>query len=148
MVVEEDFQLILPLLRLLSAIHHCLSLADCGRGLGSSGVTALDTMKPVTAPMTMTGIRSLCPPNNPNRRAIVKGAGRKAHATPAIPASTPTPCGMNVRISVRSCPSVPPINSNGKIGPPSKPVANDVPVSKILTSIISSNIPTPYGAGL
>jgi hypothetical protein len=43
-----------------------------------------------------------------------------AHAAPAIPASTPTPCGMNVRISDTTCPNVPPINSNGKIGSPSK----------------------------
>ena len=128
--------------------YHCLLLPGCGRGLGSSGATALDTMKPVTAPMTMTGIRSVCPPNRPSSRASVNGIGKKAHTAPAIPASTPTPCGMNVRISDRTCPNVPPINSNGKIGPPSKPVANEVLVSNILTSIISSSIPIPYAAGL
>ena len=79
---------------------------------------------------------------------MLREVGRKHMPAPAIPASTPTPCGMNVRISDRACPSVPPINSNGKIGPPSNPVANDVLVSKILTSIISSSIPIPYAAGL
>jgi hypothetical protein len=39
--------------------YHCLLLPGCGRGLGSSGATALETIKPVTAPMTMTGIRSV-----------------------------------------------------------------------------------------
>ena len=51
----------------------------------------MDIMNPETAPMTMTGIRSVCPPNSPSKMAIVKGSGRKAHAAPAIPASTPTP---------------------------------------------------------
>jgi len=32
-------------------------------------------MKPVTAPMTMTGIRSVCPPNSPSSRASVNGIG-------------------------------------------------------------------------
>ena len=50
-------------------------------------MSALETMKPVTAPITMTGIRSVCPPNNPSRRAIDKGSGRKAHVAAAIPAS-------------------------------------------------------------
>ena len=49
-------------------------------------MSAFDTMKPITAPMTMTGIRSVCPPNNPSKRASVKGIGKKAHAAPAIPA--------------------------------------------------------------
>ncbi|HEY7572533.1 MAG TPA: hypothetical protein VH796_14295 [Nitrososphaeraceae archaeon] len=111
-------------------------------------MTALETMKPITAPMTMTGMRSVCPPNSPSSRASVKGIGRKAHAAPAIPASTPTPCGINVKVSDRTCPRVPPINSNGKIGPLSNPVANDVLVSNILTSIISSSMPIPYAAGL
>ena len=128
--------------------YHCFLVLDCGRVLGSNGVSAFETMKPITAPITMTGIRSVCPPNSPSKRASVKGIGKKAQAAPAIPASTPTPCGMNVRISDRTCPNVPPINSNGKIGPPSKPVANEVLVSNILTSIISSSIPIPYAAGL
>ena len=84
--------------------------------------------------MTITGIRSVCPPNNPSMRATDKGIGKKAHVAVAILAGTPTPCGMNVRISERACPSGPPINSNGKIGPPSKPVANGVLVSKFLVS--------------
>jgi hypothetical protein len=63
-------------------------------------------MKPVTAPMTITGIRSVCPPNSPSKRASVKGIGKKAHPAAAIPASTLTPCGMNVRISDRACPVV------------------------------------------
>ena len=116
--------------------------------LGNSGVRALDSMKPVTAPMTITGKRSVCPPRNPNKRAIVNGYGNAAQATAAMPAVTPTPCGINVRISESANPSVPPINSNGKIGPPSKPVANDVLVSTILTNIISSSIPIPNAVGL
>ena len=52
---------------------------------------------------------------------MVNGRGNTAHATPAIPASTPTPCGINIRISDSASPSVPPMNSNGKIGPPSNP---------------------------
>ena len=115
---------------------------------GKQWSDCLDTMKPITAPMTMTGIRSVCPPNSPSSRASVNGIGKNAHVAPAIPASTPTPCGMNVKISDRTLPNVPPINSNGKIGPPSKPDANEVLVSDILTSIVSSSIPIPYGAGL
>ena len=39
--------------------RHSISLfITTWRGLGSSGATALDTMKPITAPMTMTAIRS------------------------------------------------------------------------------------------
>ena len=41
--------------------RHSISLfitTGCGRGLGSSGATALDIMKPITAPMTMIAIRS------------------------------------------------------------------------------------------
>lgn len=116
--------------------------------LGNNGVTALDIMKPVTAPITITGKRSVCPARNPNKIAIVNGSGNAAQATAAMPAVTPTPCGMNVRISESANPSVPPMNSNGKIGPPSKPVANEVPVSTILTNIINSNIPIPNAAGL
>ena len=122
--------------------------ADCLPCFGSSGVSALDTMKPVTAPMTVTGKRSVCPPKSPSRRAMVNGRGNTALAAPAIPASTPTPCGINVRISDSASPSVPPMNSTGKIGPPSKPEANDMLVSKILTNIISSSIPIPNAAGL
>ena len=122
--------------------------ADCLPCFGSSGVSALDTMKPVTAPMAITGKRSVCPPMSPSKRVMVNGRGNAAHATPAIPPVTPTPCGIKVRISDSASPSVPPINSDGKIGPPSKPVANDVLVSKILTSIISSSIPIPNVAGL
>lgn len=122
--------------------------AYCFPCFGSNGVSALDTMKPVTAPMAITGKRSVCPPISPSKRVMVNGRGNAAHATPAIPASTPTPCGTNVRISVSASPSVPPMNSNGKTGPPSKPEANDVLVSKILKSIISSSISIPNAAGL
>ena len=38
-------------------------------------------------------------------RATDKGIGRKAHTAAAIPASTPTLCGMNVRVSDRAYPS-------------------------------------------
>jgi hypothetical protein len=72
-------------------------------------VSAFETMKPVTAPITMTGIRSVCPSNNPSKRANVKGIGKKAHPAAAIPASTPTPCGMNFRISDMTWPRVPPV---------------------------------------
>ena len=41
--------------------------ADCLPCFGSSGVSALDTMKPVTAPMTITGKRSVCPPKSPSK---------------------------------------------------------------------------------
>ncbi len=34
---------------------------------------------------------------SPSSRVTVKGMGRIAHATPAIAAVTPTPCGMNVK---------------------------------------------------
>ena len=88
--------------------------ADCLPCFGSSGVSALDTTKPVTAPMTVTGKRSVCPPKSPSRRAMVNGRGNTALAAPAIPASTPTPCGINVRISDSASPSVPPMNSTRK----------------------------------
>src|SRR4029078_7518772 len=39
--------------------YYCLLLPGSGRVLASSGATALETIKPVTAPMTMTGIRSV-----------------------------------------------------------------------------------------
>jgi hypothetical protein len=51
--------------------------------------------------------------------------------------SLATHAGMNVRIFESASPNVPPKKSNGKIGPPSKPVAKDVLVSKALTSTIS-----------
>ena len=99
---------------------------------GSRGVSAFDTSKPVMAPITITGNRSGCPPSSPSSRDTVKGRGRIAHTTPAIPAVTATPCGMNVKTWEIATPNVPPMKSNGKIGPPSKPVANDVLVSKSL----------------
>ena len=42
----------------MSSVNISLLLPGCERALGSSGAIALDTMKPVTAPMTMTAIRS------------------------------------------------------------------------------------------
>ena len=106
--------------------------SDLALRFGSSGVSALDTSKPTTAPMTITGKRSVCPPSSPSKRITVRGSGKTAHATPAIPAVTATPSGMNVRILEIASPSVPPTKSNGKMGPPSKPVANDVLVSTSL----------------
>jgi hypothetical protein len=131
-------------------IYHCVLLPVdyCKPRFGSRGVSALDTMKPVTAPMTITGKRSVCPPNSPSKRDIVNGSGNTAHATPAIPAVAPTPCGINVRISDSASPSVPPINNKGKTGPPSKPMANYVLVSRALTNIIRNKSPTPNAAGL
>lgn len=41
---------------------------------------SLDTRNPVTAPITVTGKRSVCPPRNPSNREIVKGRGRTAEA--------------------------------------------------------------------
>jgi hypothetical protein len=111
-------------------IYHCVLPEACIPRLGSRGVRALDTMKPVTAPIAITGKRSVCPPMSPSKRHMVKGRGKAAHATPAMPAVTPTPCGMKGRIFDKPNPSVPPMNSKGKTGPPSKPVANDVLVSK------------------
>ena len=109
---------------------------------GSRGVSAFDTRKPVTAPMAITGNRSVCPPSSPSSRVTVKGMGKPAHATPAIPARTPTPCGINVKTWEIAKPSVPPMKSKGKTGPPSKPVANDVLVSRALTNTISNSNPT------
>lgn len=98
--------------------------------------------------MTITSKRSICPPNNPSRRVIVNGSGNAAHSTPAIPAVTPTPCAINVRISDNANPSVPPMKSNGKIGPPSKPVAKDVLVSTDLISVVRGSSPMPNAAEL
>jgi len=52
--------------------------ADCLPCFGSSGVSALDIMEPVTAPMAITGKRSLCPPDKPNKRVIVSASGNTA----------------------------------------------------------------------
>ncbi len=117
--------------------------ADCARfGFGSRGVSAFDTMKPVTAPMAITGNRSVCPPRSPSRSVTVKGMGKPAHARPAIPADTATPCGMNVKTWEIARPNVPPMKSNGKTGPPSKPEANDVLVRRALTTTNKSSNPT------
>jgi hypothetical protein len=121
---------------------------DFGLRFGSKGVIAFDTRKPITAPMTIGGKRSGWPPSSPSKRAIVRGSGKTAHATPAIPAVTATPSGMNVRILEIASPSVPPTKINGKMGPPSKPVANDVLVSRALISIIRRSNPMPKAAGL
>ena len=104
---------------------------------------AFDIKKPVTAPITITGKRSVCPPMNPNKRAIVKGSGKTAHATAAIPTVTPMPSGMNVRPLEIASPKHPPIKSNGNIGPPSNPVENDVLVMRVFTSTIISKSPIP-----
>ncbi len=125
-----------------------LPLSDFALRFGSRGVSALDTNKPTTAPMAIPGKRSVCPPITPSKKIIVRGSGKTAHATPAIPAVTATPSGMNVRILEIASPSVPPMNSNGKTGPPTKPVANDVLVITVLTSRSRSRIPIPKAAGL
>src|SRR5260370_26816842 len=44
-----------------------------GARFGSRGVSAFDTRNPVTAPITITGNRSGCPPSSPSRRVTVKG---------------------------------------------------------------------------
>ena len=121
-------------------------LPDFVRGFGSRGVRAFDTNKPTTAPMAIPGKRSVCPPSSPSKRITVTGSGKTAHVTPAIPAVTATPSGMNVRILEIASPSVPPTNSNGKMGPPSKPVANDVLVITVLASRSRSRIPIPKAA--
>ena len=127
----------------------CLGLItaspDFALRFGSRGVSAFDTSKPTTAPMAIPGKRSVCPPSSPSKRTIVRGSGKTAHATPAIPAVTATPSGMNVRILEIASPSVPPTKSNGKMGPPSKPVANDVLVITVLTSMSRSS--NPYAKG-
>ena len=105
-------------------------------------------MKPVTALIVITGKRSVCSPMSPSKRVMVNGRRKAAHATPAMPAVTPTPCGMKARIFDSANHSLTPMNSNGKTGPPSKPVANDVLVRTALTSIISKSIPMPNAAGL
>ena len=92
----------------------------------------------MTAPITITGKRSVCPPIYPSKRAIVKGSGKTAHATAAIPTVTPTPSGMNVRPLEIASPNAPPMKSNGNMGPPSNPVANDVLVMRALTTTIIS----------
>jgi hypothetical protein len=72
-------------------------------------------MKPMTAPITITGNRSVCPPISPSKRAIVKGSGKTTHARPAIPTVTATPSGMNVRPLEIASPNVPPMkNKPGK----------------------------------
>jgi hypothetical protein len=81
-------------------------------------------------------------------RVTDKGIGNAAAVTPAIPAVTPTPCGINARILEIAKPNVPPMKINGKSGPPSNPVAKDVLVRRALTNNISSNKPRPYTAGL
>jgi hypothetical protein len=142
--------LLLPMRRYILRLFETQSSLppDCTLRFGSRGVSAFDTRKPITAPMTITGKRSGCPPISPSKRAIVRGSGKTAHATPAIPAVTATPSGMNVRILEIASPSVPPMKINGKMGPPSKPVTNDVLVSKALTSIIRRSNPMPKAAGL
>ncbi|MGC2306956.1 MAG: hypothetical protein WA461_01015, partial [Nitrososphaeraceae archaeon] len=99
---------------------------------------AFDTMKPITAPITITGNRSVCPPISPSKRDIVKGIGKTAHARAAIPTVTATPSGMNVRPLEIARPNVPPMKSNGNIGPPSNPVAKDVLVRSALSTTITS----------
>jgi hypothetical protein len=44
---------------------HLFLFIGCAPSFGISGVSAFDNMKPVTAPMTMTVIRSVCPPKSP-----------------------------------------------------------------------------------
>ena len=91
-------------------------LPDFVRGFGSRGVRAFDTNKPTTAPMAIPGKGSVCPPSSPSKRITVTGSRKTAHATPAIPAVTATPSGMNVRIWRALVLRVPPTNSNGKMG--------------------------------
>jgi hypothetical protein len=105
-------------------------------------------MKPTTAPITITGNRSVCPPISPSKRDIVKASGKTAHARPAIPTVTATPSGMKVRPLEIASPYVPPMKSNGNIGPPSNPVAKDVLVRRALTTTITSKSPMPKEAGL
>jgi hypothetical protein len=48
-------------------------------------------MKLMTAPITITGNRSVCPPISPSKRAIVKGRGKAAHTTRGWQTVTATP---------------------------------------------------------
>jgi hypothetical protein len=102
----------------------------------------------MTAPIAITGKRSVCPPSRPSRRTTVSGRGKIAQVTAAIPVVTATPWGMKVRIFERVNPSVPPMKSNGKIGPASEPVTKDVLVSKAFTNTIRRSNPIPKAAGL
>jgi hypothetical protein len=43
---------------------HLFLFIGCAPSFGISGVSAFDNMKPVTAPMTMTVKRSVCPPKS------------------------------------------------------------------------------------
>ncbi|MFL6323627.1 MAG: hypothetical protein ACJ72C_02540, partial [Nitrososphaeraceae archaeon] len=69
-IVTVDLQVVYNNLSCAHVSASLLLLLDEFKPLfGSRGVSALDTMKPATAPMTITGKRSVCRPNSPSKRA-------------------------------------------------------------------------------